>query len=131
MAILWIDDDNLLKFYIQEVKKYTEDEKVIELFTQLYKKYVYGLGNTDEIDFEDIPKMVEREYTKRYIVIGRNDPEYEQIKSIVKEEEKKEHNPYRGLIILPTGRYKNRCVECHTADYELFLIDSEIDFKRF
>ena len=129
MAILWIDDDNLLKFYIQEVKKYTEDEKVIELFTQLYKEYIYGLGNTDEIDFEDIPKMVEREYTKRYVVIGRNDPEYEQIKSVVKEEE---DNPRpHQVIILPTGRYKNRCVACHTTDYELFLINSEIDFKKF
>lgn len=129
MARIWIDDESLLELYIQEVKKYTQDEKVIELFTQRYRKYICGWRNMDEIDFEDIPKTVEKDYTKIFVVIGRNDPEYEQIKSVVKEEE---DNPRpHQVIILPTGRYKNRCVAYHTTDYELFLIDSEIDYKEF
>ena len=128
MANIWIDDESLLELYIQEVKKYTQDEKVIELFTQLYKKFI-STWFVEDVEFKDIPKMVEREYTKIFVVIGRNDPEYEQIKSVVKEEE---DNPRpHQIIILPTGRYKNRCVACHTTDYELFLINSEIDFKEF
>lgn len=110
---IMIEEKTLLNLFVKEIQKHTKNEKVIELYTRLYRDLIIG-GDFNNIDFNDIPKIVKEDY-ENSIIIDKYNQDYEKIKSYILEGD-------IGLSAILGDKYIGYDVLTWTTDYELFLI---------
>ena len=114
-----IEEKTLLNLFVKEIQKRTQNKKVIELYTQLYSNLIIG-GGFNNIDFDDIPEIVEADY-ENSIIIDKYNQDYKKIKSYILEGD---IGLSVGLSAILGDKYSGYDVITWTADYELFLIGS-------
>lgn len=110
---IMIEEKTLLNLFVKEIQKHTKNEKVIELYTRLYRDLIID-GVFNLTSYEDIPEIVKEDY-ENYIIIDKYSPDYEKIKSFILE-----GGLYLSQIL--GDKYIGYDVLTWTTDYELFLI---------
>lgn len=110
---IMIEEKTLLNLFVKEIQKHTKNEKVIELYTRLYRDLIID-GFFNLASYEDIPEIVKNDY-ENSIIIDKTDPDYEKIKSYILEGD-------IGLSAILGDKYIGYDVLTWTTDYELFLI---------
>ena len=110
---IMIEEKTLLNLFVKEIQKHTKNDKVIELYTRLYRDLIIG-GDFNLTSYEDIPEIVKEDY-ENSIIIDKYNQDYEKIKSYILEGD-------IGLSAILGDNYIGYDVLTWTTDYELFLI---------